>query len=461
MKKNVKIILAVAVVLVLLAAGLVGYRMHYNSTHIFVEDAVYEKDAQVLDLRGTGISVEHYEQVRSQLPGCEILWELPFQGGFFPHDAAEITIASLSDSDVVLLDYLTELKHVDATQCTDYAQIQSLMERRPECQVTYQVILNGEPYSQDTKELSFYDVDGGELLEKLAYLPNVKTVSIEKPTMNAADLMALVETYDKVNFSWNVDVLGTTYAHDITELDFSNVQLESLEELEAALAYLPELEMVNLSWCGIDSETLAEYRERQKDHYKVVWTVQLGWGIELRTDATTFMPVMMNKGNVWDSSLVDLKYCNEMICVDVGHMPISHCDWAAGMPELRYLIVADSGITSIEGVRGLQKLAFLETFTTPLTDYSPLLECPAIEDLNIVNTKADPEVLAQLKSLKRLYWSGFPVGTLDSETKQMLREALPDTFCELDVTFPTGNGWRKGGLYYEMRDVLGMPYFGQ
>lgn len=461
MKKKTVIILAVVLLIAALAGGLIAYRTHYNNTHIFVEDAVYEKDAVSLDLRGTGISVAHYEEVRSQLPGCEITWELPFQGGFIPCDAAEIAVTSLSAEDVALLDYLTELTKVDANGCTDYEQIQALQERRPELSVSYQVAVNGEQYPQDVQALALPDADGAELMAALAWLPDVTSVTIDKPTMPAADLLALVETYPNVAFSWNAEVLGNMYPSDTTELNFANIQLDSLEALEQELAYLPALEMVDLSWCGIGNEELAEYRERQKDNYKVVWTVKLGWAIEIRTDATTFMPVILNKGNVWDQSLVDLKYCNEMICVDVGHMPISHCDWAAYMPELRYLIVADSGINNIEGVRGLQKLAFLETFTTPLTDYSPLLECPAIEDLNIVNTQADPEVLAQLKSLKRLYWSGFPVGSLDENTKQMLREALPDTFCELEVTFPTGNGWRKGGLYYEMRDVLGMPYFGQ
>lgn len=461
MKKKIVIIALVAVLLI--AAAGAGAYMYYRNTHIFVEEAVYEKDAELLDLRGTGISIRHYEQVRSLLPGCEILWDLPFQGGYVPCDTTELTLTELSDEDVALLDHLEDLSYVDATGCTDYDQLRSLIDRRPECRVVYQVSLNGESYSQDVQELSFPDADAQELMRMLGYLPEVKTVTIEMPTMPAADLLALVEAYPDVDFRWNVNVLGEIYPSDTTALDFSRRELGGIEELEAALAYLPALETVELHYCDVDYETLGAYRERQKENYKVIWTVQLSWGIELRTDEKTFMPVMMNDGTgkVWDATLVDLKYCNELICVDVGHMPISHCDWAAYMPELKYLIVADCGLSSIEGVRGLQNLIYLETFTNPLKDYSPLLECPNLKDLNMVNTDGDPAVIAQLTSLERLWWGGSNRCSLTNEGRELVRSSLPDTQCQLNVLDPTTLGWRKGKLYYEMRDVLGMPYFGQ
>ena len=464
MKKRTLIIVCLVLALVLIALGAVaGYKVHYRNTHVFYGEAVYEKDALSVDLRGTGADIAYYEGLKEAMPGTEILWELPFQGGFLPLDTTSLTLTSLSSEDVQLLDYLTQLQTVDATGCTDYEQILALQARRPECQVTYQVTLGGVAYPQDVQELTFADADVRELMEQFVWLPELKTVTFEALTMEAEDLIQLVQMYPEIAFSWEVEVLGQTYPWDVTALDFSNTPLEGIEELEAALAYLPMLETVEVHNCGIDYETLGQWRERQKDAYKVVWTVHLSWGIDVRTDETTFMPVMMNDGcgKVWDYSMVDLKYCNEMICVDVGHMPITHCDWAAYMPNLKYLIVADTGITSIEGVRGLQNLIYLEAFTTPLTDYSPLLECPNIKDLNIVNSGGDPEVIAQLTSLERLWWGGFYRVSLTEEEKQMVREALPNTDCQLNVLNPTTLGWRKGKLYYEMRDVLGMPYFGQ
>lgn len=457
-RKTILIALVLAAI-VAAAAGVWANKVNYRNTHVFVEDAVYEKDLDSLDLRGTGVSLQHVQEVQRQMPDCVVTWELLFQGNYVPNDLTELKVTTLSDEDVVLLDHLTSLKKVDATQCTDYDQIMALMARRPECEVAYQVDLNGSSYGSQTEALSFGDADGEELLQMLRYLPEVKTVTIDSPTAPAETLKALVEEYPDVAFSWNVEVLGTVYSSDTTAIDLSGTPLEGIEELEAGLAYLPNLEVLELHHCGLDYDLLAEYRERQKENYKVVWTVMLDFANYIRTDATTFMPVMTFHGNLWDGNIANLKYCNEMVCIDVGHYPITHCDWAAGMQELRFLVVADSAIRSIEGLRGLENLIYLETFTTPLQDYSPLLDVPNLQDLNAVNSGMTIDIALQLKSLKRLWWTGYPTGSISEEEKQLLQQAIPGCEFRFKVNTSTGMGWRQGKLYYEMRDLLGMPYF--
>jgi hypothetical protein len=81
----------------------------------------------------------------------------------------------------------------------------------------------------------------------------------------------------------------------------------------------------------------------------------------------------------------------------------------------------------------------------------------------MVNSRGDPAVIAQLTSLERLWWGdggSYHVALSEAE-KQVIRENMPNAECQLGVLNPTSMGWRKGKLYYEMRDVLGMPYFGQ
>ena len=70
----------------LTAGGIGGYCYWYQSSHIFVDDVVYEKDLAQLDLRSTGLPLEHYESVRQQLPECAIRYDLPFQGDFYADD---------------------------------------------------------------------------------------------------------------------------------------------------------------------------------------------------------------------------------------------------------------------------------------------------------------------------------------------------------------------------------------
>lgn len=52
MKKKTMILIAAAVIV--LVAALFGikaaYTAHYNNTHVFIDDAVYEKDARQIDL---------------------------------------------------------------------------------------------------------------------------------------------------------------------------------------------------------------------------------------------------------------------------------------------------------------------------------------------------------------------------------------------------------------------------
>ena len=63
-----KWIILTLVAALLVTGGILGYNVWFHNTHIFVENAVYEKDLTSLDLRGTGVSLEHYEAVRQQLP---------------------------------------------------------------------------------------------------------------------------------------------------------------------------------------------------------------------------------------------------------------------------------------------------------------------------------------------------------------------------------------------------------
>lgn len=112
-------------VLALAVAGVTGY-FWYQNNHIFVEDAVYPINAKTLDLRGQDISFEHYDAVHSQLPNCEIYWDVPFQVGKYPNDTTKLTVADLTEKDIrILLNYFPKLKTLDATACSDYAVLES------------------------------------------------------------------------------------------------------------------------------------------------------------------------------------------------------------------------------------------------------------------------------------------------------------------------------------------------
>lgn len=474
-----------------------------------------------LDLRGTGISAAEYEKLQAALPDCRILWEPCFQGTYYPLDTESITVTSLTEADVAYLDYFTGLRQVDAMGCQDYAAIFALMERRPECAVTYQVAIGQTQYLKDAEFITVTDADIQTLQDILPYLPKVTGVLFTGSTQALAGIQALRDAFPGIIFDYQIEFHGLILPSNLVELDFSALPLSRAEDIEEILPYLPDVTYVDVTGCAIPHEQMAalsrrwpqirfawtvliadipvrtdateldlsgkyigdvdaldallpyfpdltrlevcdcgiDYAQldtlnRKYENIQIIWTVQLGDEMKVRTDITTFMPV---KYGVWmeEEDTYNLRYCTELIAIDMGHMDIRSIDFVAYMPNLKYLLLCDSQVDDLEPVRGLQKLMYVELFLTHVTDYAPLLDCPALEDLNISWTYGYYEPLTRMTNLKRLWWGG--TGHSYYEVQQ-LTQCLPDTQLVLWDGESTGSGWRKHPHYYEMRDLFGMYY---
>lgn len=246
---------------------------------------------------------------------------------------------------------------------------------------------------------------------------------------------------------------GQWYPLDTEILDFSGTTFSDTTEIDALLSQLPNLTQVVMADCGIANEEM-DALNRKYENVQIIWAVDLGPNLRVRTDVTALIP-SQSDGWLSDTDAYNLRYCTELVALDLGHMDISHIDFASFMPKLKYLIIADSRVASLEPLRGLNNLIYLEAFLTHVTDYSPLLDCPALEDLNISWTYGDYVPLCQMLQLKRLWWGGTPHST---QVISALTEQLPNTQLSLYDVDSTGSGWRKHPHYYEMRDLLGMYY---
>lgn len=488
----------------------------YIATHTIIDGKGYAKNAQRLDLQGQKISPEHFDAVREAFPEIEILWDVPFQGKSYENLTPRLQLAELTDEDVRMLDYFTALETVDARGCEDYPQLEALRLRRPEVEVLYTVTIDGKTYDQDTKTLrlkhfserelelarylpkltsvraeecteydlllalqkqhpdcrvSYYVPIGGteyaentrdltlsdvrteDLLRMLRYFPELESVSVRDPRYSEVSMADVAEAYSDVEMYWEMDVFGVHMTCKDTEADFNKRQLESVEAVELALANFPKLERAYLGRCGLDNEELAAFRDRVRPQYKVVWNILIG-AVYVDTDDTWFMPGKFGKGLIEEQAQL-LKYCEDMVCIDVGHKPLLTCEFVRYMPNLKYLILADTNIEDITPLETCKNLVFLELFMSLVKDYSPLLGCTALEDLNISTTWGNPEPLKQMTWLKRLWWINHT--GLYAE----LREALPNTELMLaNSNDDTGMGWRLGQHYYDMRDYMGVPYMG-
>lgn len=510
-----KTLVIVALLLALVLAGLLGGGIWLKSTHVIVGRKPYPNDAAYLDLRGERITLEEYRQLCGALPGCEITWDVPFQDSFHSSDTQKLTIRGISDKEIDALRYFPDLQAIDATACQDYEQLQKLCRSWPDLDISYQVTIDGTAYPQDaaevtvsdlteqdismlallpglttldarncadpamlaavrtqepelvilcevtigaetysdtTTELTLNNPDVAELQEKLGYLPNLQTVHLIEPEAEAQSLLTLRETYPDVAISWEKTLLGKTYSTLDTEIDYSE-QSVSIVEVEAAMAYYPDAQKVLFGFCDLDYGELAAYRDRVRGDYKVVWSMMMG-KVPVRTDDVFFHPYQHEVYNVFDKDLVNFKYCEDMICVDLGHNSLYNCDWAAGMPNLKYLILAwNIYLEDISGLSNCTELVYLELGWTQVRDFTPLLGCTKLEDLHLKYVYSDPGAIHQMTWLKNIFWEGCkPVYQED------LKKSLPDTYILFGGENSQTKQWRKLDNYFAQRDVLGMPY---
>ena len=475
MKKRLLPVLTLVLLIALLSSFLL-YRRH-QAKYVYLGGTRYPRDTRELDLsnrpadylnllseftqldkldlRGTGLTVDEYEQLHSLFPDCEILWELPFQGRFYPLDTTEIELRTLTEKDRLLLAYLPQLETIDASWCNDYEQLDLLRRERPELSMEYYVPADGKVYRHDSIALTMYNANALNLMDSLAFFPRLQAVTLIDPACPAESLLALRERYPDIEFVWHLDFHGIPLDSTATELDFTGVRTTA-EEIEALIPYLPDLTHLDLSDCGIPNEELAALRSRH-ENIKIVWAVYLSGWFRVKTDITTFMPV---KYDYYPrrNGLADLRYCTDIIAMDLGHMQITNCDFVAYMPKLQYLLLGDTRITDLTPLTGLTELIYLELFITPIADYSPLLTLTSLEDLNLCYAHCDPEILAQMTWLKNLWWCVSLQWQVAPATQQYLRDSLPNCHCDFVSGSSTGRGWRELPNYYAQRDLFGMRY---
>lgn len=516
MKTRNKAVLPLLILIVLLLAAVAGMVWMILNYHI-IDLKLYPKNVSILDLRGQEISIKHYKAVSQKLPDCEIRWDIPFQGGVLSDETRDLTVTTLTAEDVTTLDYLEMLETVDARGCRDYAALQALQKRRPEVEVSYQVELNGKTYTnqaakleldsitpeeidllQYLPELETVIVTGGENTENIAqlqkychehdlefciaiagvqatedthnlavkkitdaelnllqFLPNLEQLYMENPEASAENVLNLKKAYANIRISWVRDVCGKMISSENVpeEIDLSGAAITSLEQVEAAMAYFPEAKTVFLGECGIDNEEIAAFRERSREKYKVVWTVRFSGKLPTRTDTKDFFPARDGVYRFNDDDSYNLRYCEEIVCMDIGHMSVSDVSFLAFMPDLEYLILAHTQVKYIDGIENCKKLKFLELDWSLIQDLTPLKGCTALEDLNIGKAWPDTSALMEMPWLKNLY---MIFGRTADAYK--LSQVLTDTNIVTTGNATVGSNWRRLPNYYAMRDYLGVEY---
>lgn len=480
MKKTLIVIFCAVLTTVLVLGGIWGWKHYQDSNYIYINGIKYHRcETQLdlsgqtnpdlvavcqleqlhrLDLRGTGLSAEEYHTLRAALPNCNILWEIPFQGNYYDEQTSHLNVTELADEDIEALALFRNLREVDATCCFDYAAIFAAKDQYPGLRILYQVCVDNKSYSEATTSLSVCNANTDELEAALSWLPKLTAIHLTGKLPDPAWLEHTVEEHPNIQITWEYLLFDRILDQDTVELDLSGIKMKDTKAIEAAIPYLPKLTKVIMADCGISNVEMDELNNRWES-VRFVWTIRVGRCI-LRTDATVFMPYKWGyweENPLYDNEFKELKYCTDLICMDLGHMQVRDISFLNYMPNMQYLLLGDTFVTDLTPIGNLTELIYLELFTTYFRDLSPLKNCKKLEDINLCWTYFNNiGVLIDMPNLKHVWLIG---STYPQSEFMELVETHPDTeFCTLVGGSATGFGWRETQNYKKQRDLLGMGY---
>lgn len=397
-------------------------------------------------------------QFQQRRPLCKVFYDVPLAGKNWDCDVEllEIENVDLQELDAQLK-YLPNVRTLHLTgELPRMSQLQPVLDKYPQVALSWDVDMGDLVLELDAKKLDFADFgdkDPEEIAKLISYLPALEEVNMLGCDVPVETVAALAQENPHVTFLCDVQIGPFTFRSDVQEIDLSGHVFEDVSEIEAVLSCFSNLEKVIMCNCGIPSEEMDALNKRHED-VKFVWSFWIEH-YEVRTDDIYFMPRKYEL-KCGDESIRDLKYCEDMVCIDIGHsLSVTHCEWAANMPNLKYLILADTSVKDLTPLSGLNNLVFLEIFLSQVRDYTPLLGCTGLEELNLCYTYGDIETLTHMTWLKRLWignnWRAY-------EYADEFAQNMPN--CEINMKTPssTGQGWRKTQNYFDMRDILGMFY---
>lgn len=409
------------------------------------------------------------------------------------------------------LNEYADLKSVDLSGSTCYAEILEYQESHPQIQVTYDVSLGKVSVDNATAEitLSPAEFDYEKLLENLKYLPQISSIAFPDISLSREQVIQLREKYPDIKLDYSVELFGDTIDLDLAYLDLSGLQesqvsdtaakiglLTSLTtvqlsntlsmeavatlqdanpnakfkysftlfgkplttsdtsvefkneslgnsaeaEIRKALAILDECDRFILDDCSIDYSILADIRDDFPEGPNLVWRVY--FGEDNRYTTLTDDDLIRAVANVTDETSYNLRYCNKVKYIDLGHNEsLSDLSFLGYMPELEIVIASGASVTQLVGLENCKNLTWLELAYCPnLTDISCLSGCENLQYLNVAFTKVSD--ISALTSLPLVRFMALGANISTSEQNKYSSEH-PECICVYDgQTNPYAYGWR-------------------
>lgn len=264
-------------------------------------------------------------------------------------------------------------------------------------------------------------------------------------------------TYGKLTFDRNAEYV-----------DLGKTTVSDFDKLSAFINQLPNLKKLDMYATKMKRADMATLTERHPQ-IEFGWTMYVGDHL-VRTDATAFSTLHTYQSDFHSSTQFSvLKYCKNMVALDLGHNKIDDLSFLEEMPQLKVLILAANNITDIASLSKLENLEYLEIFMNHISDLTPLQSLTNLRDLNLCfNSITDWSPLEEMPWLERLWLSNSGkyarVNLVPADAVAALKEKLPNTEINTTAEHSTADGWRahdrsqlvgtmfKKGIYMPFED---------
>lgn len=325
--------------------------------------------------------------------------------------------------------------------------------------------INSYDKSITSINLSNEDMSKEEIINALERFTSLKEIDFGNLFLITDDCLKLLDMFPELKITGGkVAITDTTILDAHTEfLDLNNQTIENPLEISKIIGMFDNLKTVEMCDTGVDNETMAEIRDANPSK-KVIWKVYFNrW--ELRTDAVAFSTYKTLADDFYLTSEEArvLKYCTDLVALDIGHNAVLDVSFLEYMPNLKILILVDQFdrgtmeyLSDLSVLKNCPKLEYLEFFVGHVKDLSFLEYMPNMKDLNIsYNPISDITYLKNLPNIERLFFEG----TYISHNKYMeLKKIYPNAQVIKYGEGSVDHGWRTHKRYYAMRDMLEKNY---
>lgn len=426
-----------------------------------VGDGHIDSAQQSFDLTAYGASAEEIAELRERFPDKTFTYTVTLMGKQVDPLVETLDLQGASDIDPdeigAALSLLPNVQTVDLRGAPVSAEtVAALSSIRDGVRFMFTCDVPGVPMTSEDQTVVLSGGTFADLQAYMAYMdymPFLEAIDARTVALTGEDLQVLQADPRARKVVCAFSVYGKNVTTLDTELNLDGIPVSDPAQVEAVIRMMPNLQRLSMVGCGLSDEAMGALFDAYPQ-IKFVWEVSFG-KYKLRTDATAFTTNLyaVNDYHYTSATFAPLRYCTDLMMLDLGHCDITSIEGLAGLKKLRVLILADNEISDISPLAGLEDLEYVELFMNKrIHDFTPLANKEKLVDLNIYYCQIqDIAPLTTCTNLKRL-WVGM-CGLSDGQIGK-LRKALPDCKVVARGSSSTGEGWRSHRHY----DVLKKMY---